>query len=961
MKQRANYDVGTIENTIEVETRQAIASLNELTSSLKSLKSTVESTIGSFKNNPIKQSLQETTSKADAFKKALGMGAIIVGFKKVFDITKQVSNAYISMIETNNLFEVSLGKVVDEYGKLDEEASKYYIKALAIQDKMNEKLATNKTELMQYQAMYYSMFKSQGINKDASYLMSESLTKAGYDIASLYNLETSQAVEKLRAGIAGQVEPLRAIGIDISESALSRVLDDVGIERSVQQLSYAEKEVARYIAIIQQAGQAQGDFARTFEQPANQLRIFKNQLQELSQVAGAFVVNAFGGIITWANGVIMAIKEVLKAIASLFGWDLSSSGSSLENVSGSINDIETGIGGATKKAKEFKKQLMGFDEINNINLPEENKGSGSGGVSGIDNKLLDSLKEWDNKMESVRGKAQQIRNNILEWLGFTKDVNGNLTWAWKNMDIIAKAITIIGGIIAGITIVGTITKIVNWISKLVSIFNTGKGGITTFGLGLQTLGKGFGAVKAFIGTGIDQFIIYKNAGMGVFSALGKTISELVTLISPVVKIFGGMASAIGGAILYFQGLKDIVQKTTEPLKAFFKVISGIILIATGIGVVVGSVMAGAVAGIVALVTALVVAVVTYWEEIKKFFTETIPQAISNFKIWLDKKWNDFTTWLGTLPAKIGYGLGFIAGKVVQFFVITIPEAWAKFKSWKDQKWKDFTTWLSGLPAVIWEGLVKIEAKLVTFFTVTIPEAWAKLIAFVKELPANFLEFGKNVIQGLIDGIKNKYIALKTVVTDFVNGFVTGFKNALGIHSPSTIFNNIGVNLIQGLINGITSMAHNVWSTITGLAGNVVTWFKEKLGIHSPSVIMKNFIGKFIPLGIAEGIDENSHIVFASLKKISEGIKINAKDFSVDTNAFVDYGQIRGNIKAMSDVELNGSIFDDMAMRIVDAINTQRIEVEVNARTDKGTIVETAVNGIQEYTNRTGNLPFTVPV
>ena len=140
MKQRANYDVGTIENTIEVETRQAIASLNELTSSLKSLKSTVESTIGSFKNNPIKQSLQETTSKADAFKKALGMGAIIVGFKKVFDITKQVSNAYISMIETNNLFEVSLGKVVDEYGKLDEEASKYYIKALAFQDKMNEKL-----------------------------------------------------------------------------------------------------------------------------------------------------------------------------------------------------------------------------------------------------------------------------------------------------------------------------------------------------------------------------------------------------------------------------------------------------------------------------------------------------------------------------------------------------------------------------------------------------------------------------------------------------------------------------------------------------------------------------------------------------------------------------------------------------------------------------------------------------
>ena len=102
-----------------------------------------------------------------------------------------------------------MGKVVDQYGNLDVEASKYYTKAMEFQNEMNEKLLTNEAELKNYQAMYYSMLKSQGIDKDASYLMSESLTKAGYDIASLYNLSVDDAMNKLKSGLAGQVESLR--------------------------------------------------------------------------------------------------------------------------------------------------------------------------------------------------------------------------------------------------------------------------------------------------------------------------------------------------------------------------------------------------------------------------------------------------------------------------------------------------------------------------------------------------------------------------------------------------------------------------------------------------------------------------------------------------------------------------------------------------------------------------------
>ena len=223
---------------------------------------------------------------------------ITAGIYKVSSIIKDVGQDYVDMIESNNLFEVSMGKVVDEYGNLDEVSSRYYTKALAFQNEMNERLATNKAEMMNYQAMYYNMLTSQGIDKDNSYLMSESLTKAGYDIASLYNLEVDKAMKKLQSGLSGQVKSLRDIGIDITEASLSKVLDSLDIDTSITKLSYAEKEILRYIAILEQAGRAQGDFAKTFENPANQIKVFKNQLAELRQVAGSFIVNVFGNTIS---------------------------------------------------------------------------------------------------------------------------------------------------------------------------------------------------------------------------------------------------------------------------------------------------------------------------------------------------------------------------------------------------------------------------------------------------------------------------------------------------------------------------------------------------------------------------------------------------------------------------------------------------------------------------------------
>lgn len=606
-----------------MQVNDAVSAITTLENSLSGLKSALNNTINSTKNNKLKDNITSATSNINTLKKALGLGAIYAGLRKTVNVMKDIATENINMVETNNLFEVSMGKVVDQYGNLNTEASKYYTKAIDFQNEMNEKLATNKSELQEYQAMYYSMFKGQGINNDASYLMSESLTKAGYDIASLYNLSTSEAMNKIKSGIAGQVESLRTIGIDVSESSLSKVLNEVGIERSVQQLSYAEKEVARYIAIVEQAGQAQGDFAKTFESPANQIKVFKNQLIELKQVAGSFIVNAFGGIIVWANAIIMAIKEIIKSIAVLFGYDLDSGGSGNLADDIGISDLNSGLSGATKKAKELKKQLMGFDEINNISPESSTSGSGSSGVAtGIDDKLLKSLKEWDNKMSSISGKAQEIRDKILEWVGLSEGIPKTFEEWWKKLGKIQKILLIIVGIVAGITVIGKITKLIKWLKTLFTILKTGKGATTTFGTGLQTIGKtikglksGFTNLGSWISMVVGQYKIFKAQGNGVIdslkltkSALAETGQGFLSLIPTWAKVGVGIAGLVGSSVLAYNSLKDLKEGSISTTEGLLK-LSGGLVGATASGALLGSTF-GPVGTAVGAVTGLVIGATT---------------------------------------------------------------------------------------------------------------------------------------------------------------------------------------------------------------------------------------------------------------------------------------------------------------------------------------------------------------
>lgn len=515
--------------------------------------------------------------------------SVISAGKQVVDLFKDAAEESIGYIENLNLFEVSMGSMTD--------------KAMEFQEKMHNAFGTNISEMMKYQGLFNQMSKSMGITNDASYLLSENFTKLGYDLSSLYNISTSSAMEKLRAGLAGQTKPLRDLGLDITQQSLQPIVDELGIDRSVKQLSQAEKMILRYIAVLRQASAAQGDFARTVETPANQLKILSAQFQELKRSAGNLFFNLLSGALPYLNAFIMMLKEILNMIAELLGFQLPNLNADLR-VEVGVDDLTDGLDEATGSAQKLKNLLFGFDEINNITLPESSSGGSSGSsVGGIDDRLLDAMEEYDNLMGSVSLKANEIKENWLKWLGFTRDANGELEFSWDNMDGIAKILTVILGAVTGFKVLKNIVKhwksfkeILNGISNLkTSKFfkdlttttkastRTGAASVTTWSNVAKTFAKVATAVGGILTAidGANRILntfdgIVKNAdtaikdlnknilsGVAGFTEMAAGGALIGSAFGPAGAVIGTIAGAIAGCTVAWVGYKNAIQEIAD--------------------------------------------------------------------------------------------------------------------------------------------------------------------------------------------------------------------------------------------------------------------------------------------------------------------------------------------------------------------------------------------------------------
>lgn len=153
-----------------------------------------------------------------------------------------------------------------------------------------------------------AMLKSMGMTSGETLKMSEGMVGLAGDLASFYNLDTETAFMKIRAGISGETEPLKQLGINMSVANLSAYALASGITKTYKEMNQAEQTTLRYNYLMKVTKDAQGDFAKTSDALANQLRIAQLNIKGLGAAIGTALLPMAQEATKGLNGFITTLK-----------------------------------------------------------------------------------------------------------------------------------------------------------------------------------------------------------------------------------------------------------------------------------------------------------------------------------------------------------------------------------------------------------------------------------------------------------------------------------------------------------------------------------------------------------------------------------------------------------------------------------------------------------------------------
>lgn len=300
----------------------------------------------------------------------LSIGAIVMFGKSCIQLGSDLA-------EVQNVVDVTFGSISDRVNA--------FAKNSIMQFGLSE-LAAKK-----YMGTYGAMAKSFGIVGDAGYDMSAAITGLTGDVASFYNLSTDESYTKLKSIFTGETESLKELGVVMTQSALDQYALNEGFGKTTAKMTEQEKVMLRYRFVMSSLSDAQGDFARTSNSWANQVRVLQLRFESLKATIGQGLINAFTPVITVINNILAkleALAAYFKAFTVAIFGDASGGGSSIadtmDSAAGSSGDVAGNMSDAAKAAKDMKNSLAAFDELNVIGSGNGSSGGGSGGSGGVD-------------------------------------------------------------------------------------------------------------------------------------------------------------------------------------------------------------------------------------------------------------------------------------------------------------------------------------------------------------------------------------------------------------------------------------------------------------------------------------------------------------------------------------------------------------------------------------------------
>ncbi len=251
------------------------------------------------------------TKGTSAFSSILGGIGAGIGLAAVNVLTNAAGalvNFAVGSIEAASTLDESINKINVVFG---EQAD-----AILLWSKNSDTaLGQSEQQALEAAGTFGNLFDAIGLSEDATAEMSIDLVELASDLASFNNIDPTVALEKLRAGIIGETEPLRTLGVNLTAATVEAKALEMGLADTGKELTEQDKIMARYALILEQTTNAQGDFARTSDGLANSQRIFNAQMANLSATLG----EAFLPIVNEALAVLVDFMPTVVAAAEGLG------------------------------------------------------------------------------------------------------------------------------------------------------------------------------------------------------------------------------------------------------------------------------------------------------------------------------------------------------------------------------------------------------------------------------------------------------------------------------------------------------------------------------------------------------------------------------------------------------------------------------------------------------------------
>lgn len=736
---------------VEDKTRKTVGKVQSLTAKLKGVFGKVAKTIGV----------------------ALSVAAIV-------RFGRECINLGSDLAEVQNVVDVTFGtmnKAIEDFAKTA--AEQFGLSELAAK---------------QYTSTLGAMMKSMGITGKTLEDMSIKLAGLAGDMASFYNLDPDVAFEKIRAGISGETEPLKQLGINLSVANLEAYALSQGMTKAYNSMTQQEQALLRYNYLLSVTADAQGDFARTSDSWANQVRILQLRFESLKATIGQGLINIFTPVLKLLNQLIAKLQVAANAFkrftelitgkkaSSETGAISSSLGTAAGNAGNLTGETEK-AGKAAKKAEQAYHGLLGFDEINALTKASDASGSGDAGAGDIGDiggaadvaaeetdqelnpilqKLIDKLKELrdlflkgfkaglgDVTLEPLKKAIEGIKKSLTEI--FTDP--GVLAAA----DRFAKTVAYALGQVVGAAVAIGITIATNLVGGLNLYLEQNKDRIKGFLISMFDIGSD---IAAMVGD-------FAQAFANVFSVFGGENGQQVTA-----NLMGIFAGAFG-AVLEIAGkaARDILDVFTRPfidnqedIKSALNSILEVFVTVTG----------------------------------------AIKEALDSFENTLNAVYDGHVK---PFFDSLASGLSDTAGKVIEFWNSNVKpvldELGAQFSTVVSTHISPMMNKLAELAGTVadgfralWEGVLKplIDWIVAYVLPVLLPIAQT-IVSTVLTVAGNIAD----IIGGIIDVIKG--------IIDFVVGIFTG--------DWEKAWNGI-MEYVSGIMNAIKGVIELVMNTIGGV-------------------------------------------------------------------------------------------------------------------------------------------------